>query len=173
MANWDDEEHVSIHDSTSTPSNLKPITSTVDGAKRRFDVDSKISGGVVGVNPFTPKGDFDVVGAVTNTSTDVTLLSVTGRGKLDFIVVAGGNSNYEVVLVVDTVEVLRIKMSDLAALGLSNATNVSIWAEQANKNFRMHPNEGVDFTASFAIKVRATSTPVPTLKHLIAYRLQA
>ena len=98
------------------------------------------------------------------------MLSQTSEtGKLDFIAVVGGSSGYKIRLTVDTVEVFDISMTDLGTLGLSNAINVPIWAETANKNFRYNPSEPVDYTDSMLIEAQATGSNV-TINYLIQHR---
>lgn len=167
--NWDDETHVSIHDSTSTPDALKPITSTVDGAKRRFDVTLGESFSFQ-LQAFAPVTDFDSTGVTITSAGWTTLLTVpSSKGKLDFIACVGGSSGYRVRLTVDGTECYDLAMTDLNAIGLSNATNVPIWAETANKNFRYNPSEPVDFVSSVLIEAQAIGSDV-LLKYLITYR---
>ncbi len=138
----------------------------------RLAVDALLTGGNFQLVPFTPAFDFSVASTALNTSTDTTLLTITDTGKIDFVAVVGSNSNFEIVLVIDTIEVIRITMSELgASLGLSNATNVPLWVETANKNFRYSPKQGVDFTSSFVLKAKATTTPTPTVNWLVNHRL--
>jgi hypothetical protein len=93
-------------------------------------------------------------------------------GKIDFIAIAGSSSNYEVAIKVDGSEILRINMGNLGSdIGLANATNVPIWAETANKNFRYSPKQGVDFTDSYQVLAKAT-TGTPTVNWLINDRQQ-
>ena len=81
-----------------------------------------------------------------------------------------GGSSYEAIIKVDGVEQLRISMTDLGAnLGLANGTNVPMWAETANKNFRFHPNEGMGFSYSIEILARSTSGS-NTVKHICMYK---
>ena len=159
---------VSIHNESTDAA----VTTTTDGAKERLDVAAKIVGGSFSLSAFAPETDFSVSGTALNTSTDTTLYTQTDVGKVDFIVVVGSNSNYEVVLEVDAVEVFRVKMSELATLGLSNATNVAMWAETANKNFRYHPNEGVDHLTNWTLKAKATGNPTPTVNWLTNHRTE-
>ena len=151
--------------------NHKFVTVTTDGSKERLDVSlgSELS---FQLQAFTPVFDFSVAGIATNASTDTSLHSESGHaGKIDFIAVVGSNSNFEIILKIDTVEILRIPMSNLGSdLGLSNATNVPLWVETANKNFRYSPDEGVDFTTGFELLVKATSTPLPTINWLVNHR---
>lgn len=144
----------------------------LDGSIYRLAVDANITGGNFQLQPFTPLFDYSVADTATNTSTDTSLLSESGhRGKLDFIAVAGSNSSYEVVIKIDGSEILRINMSDLGSdIGLANATNVPLWVETANKNFRFSPDEGVDFTTSFELLVKATASPTPTVNWLVNHR---
>lgn len=138
----------------------------------RLAVDAAITDGNFQLVPFTPEFHYSVAGTALNTSTDTSLYSETDVGKIDFVSIGGSNSNFEVVIKVDGVELLRIPMDDLGTLGLSNATNVPIWAETANKNFRYSPKQGVDFTTSYEILAKATSNPTPTVNWLINDRLR-
>jgi hypothetical protein len=149
----------------------KTATFTTDGAKERLDVAASIEGGSFQLQPFTPNFDFSVAGTSLNTSTDTSLFLETGHaGKIDFISIAGSLSTWEVVIKVDAVEILRITMAELgSSLGLSNATNVPLWVETANKNFRFSPDEGVDFTDSFEVLAKAT-TGSPTVNWLVNHR---
>ncbi len=62
-------------------------------------------------------------------------------------------------------------MADLGSgIGLGNATNVPLWAETANKNFRYSPKQGGDFTDSFEVLAKATTTPTGTVNWLVNYR---
>jgi hypothetical protein len=109
--------------------------------------------------------------SATNTSTDTLLYSTSSQtGTLDFVAITGSNANFEVVIEVDNVERIRITMAELAAIGLSNATNVPFWAEVANKNFRYSPDIPVGYSDGFRILAKATSTPLATVTHLILYR---
>ena len=144
----------------------KNVTVVTDGATERLAVDT----GAFQLQPFAPVVDFDSTGVSLNTSTFTTILNVTStEGKLDFIGMAGASSSYRVRLTVDAAEVFDLAMSDLNAIGLSNAINVPIWAETALKNFRYHPNIEVDFTDSMLVEAQAI-TGTPNLKHLITYR---
>jgi hypothetical protein len=149
----------------------KSVTVTTDGAKERLDVAASIEGGSFQLQPFIPLFDFSVADIALNTSTDTSLFSESGHaGKIDFISIAGSISTWEVVIKVDTVEILRIPMSQLGSdLGLSNATNVPLWVETANKNFRFSPDEGVDFTDNFEVLAKAI-TGSPTVNWLVNHR---
>ena len=120
---------------------------------------------------FPPKFDFNIAGVTLNTSTDTSLKLVTGTtGKIDFVAIASGTSQYEVIIKIDGSEVLRIKMLELGSdIGLANATNVPLWVETANKNFRFSPKQGVDFTSSFEILAKAL-TGTPSVTWLVNYR---
>ncbi len=147
----------------------KNVTVITDGSNERLAVDSFVSNSV-GVKSHQPKAIVDVTGTATNTSTDISLGGFTGRGELAFIAVAGSNSNYEIAIEVDGVEEFRATMSNIGTdLGLANGTNVPVWVETANKNFRLHPNSPVGFTTNFEIFAKATTTPVATLKWVITY----
>jgi len=146
----------------------KSVTVTTDGAKERLDV-SLGAANEFQLRAFSPVVDFDSTGVSLNTSTWNTLLTVTGEGKLDFIACVGASSAYRMRLTVDGTETFDIAMSDLSAMGLSNATNVPLWAETADKNFRYNPNEPVDYATSLKIEAKAV-TATPLLKYLITHR---
>ena len=144
-----------------------------DGGIWRLGVDALLTGGNFQLQPFVPDFHYDVAGIALNTSTDTVLYTESATGKIDFLCVAGSTSNFEVALDVDGTEVLRITMSELGSLGLSNATNVPIWAETANKNFRYSPKQGVDFVSEYTLIAKATATPTPTVTWLINDRKEA
>lgn len=153
----------------------KSVTVTTDGAKERLDCNMDGSEVVISDSESATKyqlnSDYDATGDALNTSTDTVLHTVTGQsGTLDFVAVTGNNSNFEVVIEVDSIERIRISMASLASIGLSNATNVPIWAEVANKNFRYSPLLPIGYTTGFRILAKATGTPTPTVKHLTMYR---
>lgn len=150
------------------------VTDVVDDAGvKRLAVDSNVEGGV-SLQRFLGEVTFDISGIALNISTDTSLISQSGNGQLDFICIAGSNSSYEVILKIDGVEKFRIDMDDLGSdLGLSNATNVPVWVETANKNFRFHPTVPMDFTTSFEILAKATGTPTPDVNWLVTWRLLA
>jgi len=157
--------NVALYEEGSTDS----ITSTADGAKERLDV-TLGSTFEFQLQAFAPVTSFDSTGISLNTSTWTTLLTVPStEGKLHFIACVGASSAYRVRLTVDGNECYDIAMSDLASIGLSNATNVPIWAETANKNFRYNPGTPVDFKSSLLIEAKAV-TATPLLKYLITYR---
>ena len=151
--------------------NSKLVTVTTDGSRERLDVSlgDELS---FSLSAFTPLTAIDPVGVVLSTGSWTTLLNVTTtKGRLNFIACSGSTSNYRIRVTVDGVETYDVEMADLNSIGLANATNVEIWAETANKNFRYHPQTPVDFTSSLLIEAQATSA-TPTLKSYIAYREQ-
>ena len=151
----------------------REVSIITDGSDERLAVDSLITGGNFQLQPFTPVFDYDTSGTALNTSTDTSLKLVSSTiGKIDFIAIVGQLSTYEVVIKVDGSEVLRITMADLGAgIGLANATNVPLWVETANKNFRYSPKQGVDFTDSFELLAKST-TGTPNVSWLVNYREQ-
>jgi hypothetical protein len=113
--------------------------------------------------------DFDSTGTSLTTAW-TTLINVTGTaGKVDFIASALGSSNYKIRLTVDGTESFDISMANLNSIGLANATNVEIWAETANKNFRYHPNQPLDFTSSMKVEA-AMTTGTGTLYWMVIHR---
>lgn len=162
---------VTLYDENGNKVNIE-----LDDSIYRLSVSAKLdeSSLTFQLNPFTPIFDFDATSTVTlNTSTDTSLKLINDIGKIDFIALAGSSANYEVVLKIDGTEILRINMGELGSdIGLANATNVPLWAETANKNFRYSPKQGVDFTSSFELLAKATSA-TPTVNWLVSYRIQA
>lgn len=148
----------------------KNVSTITDGAIERLAVDANATI-VDNESPtrYQLKSDFDATGVTLNTSTDDVLFSYVGDGVIDFIAVAGSTASYEVTIEIDSVERIRITMAELASIGLSNATNVDMWAETANKNFRYSP-EQVGFTTGFRVLAKATGTPLALVKHLVLYR---
>jgi hypothetical protein len=151
----------------------KAVTTTTDGSDERLDVDSTIVGGTFQLQAYTPVFTFDGTTGEALTTSWTTLLDVTSTsGKMDFIASSLGSSNYKVRLTVDGVETFDIAMATLNTIGLANATNVEIWAETANKNFRYHPNQPIDFTTSLKVEA-AMTTGTGTLYYMIIHREQA
>lgn len=135
----------------------KAVSVITDGSVERLAVDADITGGNFDLQPFTPKVSFDAAG-VTITTAWTTILNVTAtEGKLDQIACVVNSSNYQVRLTVDSVVIFTITMANLSALGLSNGTNIEMWVETADKNFRYHPNVPVDFTLNLKVEVSMTS----------------
>lgn len=150
--------------------NDKSVTISTNGSREELDVNLGDTFSFQ-LQAFPPKFDFSVSGTSLNTSTDTSLKSVTSTtGKIDFIAIAASLATYEVIIKIDAVEVLRIKMSELGSdVGLANATNVPLWVETANKNFRYSPKQGVDFTDSFEVLAKAVSG-TPSVNWLVSYR---
>lgn len=150
--------------------NTKRVTVTTDGAKERLDVDANITGGNFNLQPFPPKVSFNSAGVTVTSAAWVTLLTVSAKeGKLDFVGCAGSLSGYKIRLTVDATVIFTISMSDLSAIGLSNAVNVEMWAETADKNYRYHPNVPIDFTTDLKVEAQATGADV-TLKYITHHR---
>src|SRR5210317_1494399 len=138
----DPTQNVNIWDDDKT----KAVSVITDGATERLAVDSQVTNNV-SIKIYQPKAITDFTGVTLNTSTDVTLGTFTGRGLLNFIATTCGTSNYEIALEVDGVEEFRATMANIGTdLGLANGTNVPIWVETAQKNFRFHPNDPWGFT---------------------------
>jgi len=172
MADLNDlSKDVSIHDEATN----SPVTTSVDGAKRRLDCNMDGSQVIISDSESATKyqlqTDFDAVGDLLNQSTDTVLYSVTGEtGTLDFVAITGSNANFEVTIEIDGTERFRITMAEVGAIGLSNATNVPLWAETALKNFRYSPNLPVGYTTGFRILAKSVSAQNPTVTHLTMYR---
>jgi len=160
--------NISIH---SQSDDSEFIDLILDGAIFRVPVDSKTT--IVDNEALTKyklKSDFDAAGVALNTSTDVSLFSFTGNGAIDFIAVTGSNAFYEIAIKVDGTERIRITMAELASVGLSNAVNLEMWVETANKNFRYHPQNDIGFATTFEILAKATQAPLATVEHLVLFR---
>lgn len=166
MSELNDQTHnITLYDELGNP-----VTIVNDDGVYRLSVDANVTGGIR-ISKFIPKNEADVSGITLSTSVDTELVAVTGAGKIDFIAIAGTNSNFEVAVEVDGNEVQRLSMTEIGSdLGLANGTNVPFWVETANKNFRFHPNEGVDFATSFKVIVKATTTPLPDVNFIVSYR---
>jgi len=154
----DETKNVSIHDDTSTFASPKPVTTTLDGAKRRLDVTSTVTGSVT-IEASNPKWDYDAPDLALTDGVDTSFFSQTTTGFIDFIQVICKNSSYEGIIIVDGVEELRISMADLGDIGLlsSNSTNIPIYSASASKIWSLHPNQPFAFSTSFELKVKATS----------------
>ena len=148
----------------------KNVSTITDGAVERLAVDATATI-VDNESPtrYQLRSDFNATGVALNTATDTELFSYTGDGVLDFVAIAGSTATYEVTIEIDGTERIRITMAELASIGLSNATNVDMWAETANKNFRYHP-QNIGFATSFTILAKALATPLANVSHLILYR---
>ena len=157
--------NVSIHDDVTDVD----VTTTTDGAKTMLDVNASIADDD-SPTKYQLESDFDAVGTVLTNGVDTTIYTHSGSGVIDFIAVSGTNANFEVAILVDGTERIRITMAELAAIALSNATNVEMWAETANKNFRYHPNNTLGFITSFTVKAQGTTAQSPTVTHLILFR---
>lgn len=156
---------VSITDDNQT----KKVSVITDGILERLAVDANVSGGVT-LQRFTSKIQYSVANTSLSTISDTTLFTITANAQMDFININASLSTYEVVLVIDGVEELRINMADLGStLGLSSATAIPIAVEIANKNFKYIPKTPVDFLTSFVVKARAISGS-PIVNWLVMYR---
>lgn len=142
--------------------NTKRVTVTTDGAKERLDVDARL-------DRYVPVVSFTITPVLLAASPTWTVIaSHTGTGKVGFIAVSSSNANYRVRLVVDSVVVFNLIMSDLSTLGLTSANSI-IWTESADKNFRYRPTEAPDFTTSFSLEAQLVSGS-PEVTHLVHYR---
>ena len=153
------------------PALAKAITSTTDGAKERMDVNVAGSVSIEGDESPTRyqlKTNYNVTGTTVTTS-DTQLFQFTGAGVIDLVAINSlTSSSWGVVLMVDTVERLRITMSDLGSgLGLTNSS-FDIVAETANKQFRWNPSQ-IGFKTRFTVLAFAIGANV-TLNHLVMFR---
>ena len=170
MADQNDQtQDVSIHNDATDVA----VTTTTDGAKERLDCNMDGSQVVVtsdeSLTKFQLKTDYDAIGVALNTSTDITLYTYTGAGVIDLIAVNSATSSaWEVTIIIDGTERIRITMTDLgSALGLTNS-DFDIVAETANKQFRYRPRS-IGFTAGFTVKAKAV-TATPTVRHMVLFR---
>jgi hypothetical protein len=163
-------QNVSIHNDVTDAD----VTTTTIGAKTRLDCNMDGSEIIISDSESATKyqlqTDFDAVGDLLNQSTDNVLYSTTGTGTLDFVAVTGSNANFEVTIEIDGTERIRITMAEIGSIGLSNATNVPMWAETALKNFRYSPNLPVGYTTGFRVLAKSVSAQNPTVTHLTMYR---
>ena len=160
-----DENNVCLYDDLGNK-----VGVILDGSTYRLQVDAKAT---ITDNEsptrYQLKSAYDTTGIALNTSTDVSLYSFTGQGVIDLISVNSlTSSNWEVAILIDGTERIRITMADLGSnLGLSNS-DYDIVAETANKQFRYRP-ASVGFTTSFEVKAKAT-TATPSVNYLTLYR---
>lgn len=152
----------------------KFVTITTDGLKERLDVN--IQDGITATitdndspTKYQLKSIYNTVGKTLNISTDTELFSITGQGVIDLVAVNSlTSSNWEVVIIIDGEERIRIPMNDLGSkLGLTNS-DYAITTETANKQFRYHPAQ-IGFTSSFVVKARST-VGTPKVNYLSLYR---
>ena len=141
------------------------ITSTTDGSHERLDVNTSVA---QDPTQYQLRWSIDDTGDVVGT-TDVVLYTFSGIGVLDFVGTSTGSSTHEIAIKIDGVEQFRASMAELSSLGFSNATNIPVWAENANKNFRINPSEGMGFATSFSVIARST-TGSNTIKHAVLFR---
>ena len=119
---------------------------------------AEVLGGNFVVSPvkFSAKVVTNIIPISLNVTTDSSLFSFTGEGKLDFIALAGSRSGYEAILKIDGVEVYRLPMDDISTIGLTGSENETIYNTTASKNFRDIYPEGADFLTSFEILAKQT-----------------
>jgi hypothetical protein len=134
----------------------------------RLGVDATISGDE-SPTKYSLRFDIDPVG-VSVGLTDTRIHYYEGTpGILDFVALGTNIQTYEAIIKIDGIEQFRASMGDLGDLGLANATNVPYWAENANKNFRLHPNTGFGFENSFEVLARST-VGTKTILHTTLWR---
>jgi len=148
----------------------KIVSVITDDMVERLAVDAK----VIVTNNESPtkyqlRSNYNATGVSVGT-TDVTLYEYVGSGVIDSIAVTNPNaSTYEVAIVIDGTERVRITMNALGSdLGLSSSAT-PIWVETANKNFRFVPRSDIGFTQGFSVIARSTSGTT-TLRHIVLYR---
>jgi hypothetical protein len=155
----DENKNVALHDDTSSSTDLKPISTTVDGPKRRLDVDASITGSVT-ISTTQPRWDYSVSPTSLTNGVDTSIFSIPATtGFIDFVQVVCKNSSFSAIIIIDGVEQLRISQDDLGTIGLlsSNSTGIPIYAASASKIFTLHPNQPFNFATSFELQVVASS----------------
>jgi len=166
MADLNDlTQNVNIWDDAKT----KAVSVITDGLVERLAVDATISADE-SPTKYQIRQDFDTGGTQLINGVDSSLFVFTGTGLLDFVGISGSTSNYLAVIKIDGVEQIRISMSDLGSLGLSNATNLPTWADTANKNYRFRPYIGSGFGTSFEILAEGDGPPEPSVNWIVTYR---
>jgi len=174
MLEDDQTKDVSLHDDTSTAADPKPISSDLDpgdGKRKLYVFANATISGDESPTKYQQRIDFESTTPVTVTNAgDTSIFLFTGIGLLDFVSLQGSRSGYEFVLKVDGVEQVRISMDNLNDIGLTTPSNVPIWVETADKNFRYHPFGSAGFSTSFEILAKATGAADVELNHLITYR---
>ena len=175
MLQDDQTKDVSIHDNASTLATPLPVTTTLDGSKRRLDVATIVEGSVT-ISTTQPRWDYSVATTpLTNgVDTSIFLVPATTVGFIDFIQLICKNSNYSIILIIDGVEELRISTSDLGTIGLlsSNSTGIPIYAASASKIVAIHPNQPFNFQESFEVQVVASSSGNDVTGFMVTWREQ-
>jgi len=160
----DDTLNVTLHDENKHPINVDLVSGKY---KLNVIADATISGDE-SPTKYQLRWLIDPIGDSVST-TDVILHHHDGIGMLDFVACSSGSSTYEIAVKIDGVEQFRASMASLGSLGLTNAVNVPVWAENANKLFRLYPFGGMGFGTSFTIIGRATSG-TQTITHAVLFR---
>lgn len=165
----DATQNVTLYDESGNPVNV-----ILDGGIYRLAVEAKLvdSDLTFQLQAFVPVVNTSIANLALTASYQTLLEVTTTQGKLDFIAIAGSGSTYQVKLTIDGTMIFELPMSTLSTIGLSNATNVPMWAETADKNFRYHPRDPVDFTTGFKLEAKLISGS-PTINWLIAHRAVA
>lgn len=148
--------------------NIVDVIHDIDGYQR-LAVDAYVSSDD-SPTKYTLGTNYNTTGSSVGV-TDFILFSYTGgSGVIDFIATSAGNSTYEIAIYTDSTQRFRMTMGELGSdLAVANATNVPLWVETANKNFRWNPPTQVGFEDSFKVVARST-TGTNVIKHLIMYR---
>lgn len=149
--------------------------------KNRLAVDANISGGSlsVGIARYRPRFSTITTATVLTPAADTSLLFVTADGQLDFISLNLSNANGILILKVDSVEVLRINISDVATgsiydIGVSGAfvaVGCTIY-DRSTSHIVITWAVPVDFTTSFEVLGRATATTSTVRGLIVAHRVK-
>ena len=166
MADLNDlTQNVNIWDDAKT----KAVSVITDGLVERLAVDATISADE-SPTKYQIRQDFDTGGTAAPNGVDTSLFLFSGTGLLDFVGISGSTASYTAIIKIDGVEQVRISMSDLGSLGLSNATNLPSWADTANKNYRFRPYIGSGFGTSFEVLAEGDGPPEPSVNWICIYR---
>ena len=155
---------VSIHDDTSEDA----VETVYTSGKRRLCVDSVTTiSGDESPTKYQLRSHKDSQSITTGAFQEI--FSATTIGLLDFVATSTNSANYEIAIEIDGTIQLQTTMGELGVIGLSNAVNVNIWAENANKNYRYRPLEGSGFSISCRVLARATVS-TQTIDHIVLWR---
>jgi len=154
-------------DQTDFETNHKPTGNT--------SIPTPISGNLTSVQAkYTPKLA-QTITKVTLTSTDQSILSITGEGRVDFINFRFSKDEVELSVWVDGVEAYRVDLEIIEEDHKlkSDEEDISFSHPIASgKTYQEIWNEAVDFSTSFEVKAKKTSSNPKMLSALIRYRLK-
>lgn len=175
MLQDDQTKDVAIHDNASSSTTPLPVTTTLDGVKRRLDTTSQIIGEVT-ISSSVPRWQYSATSQALTNGVDFDVITIGPGvvGFVDFVQVICKNSNFDSIIEIDGIEQLRISQGDMGTIGLlsSNSTGIPLYAASASKIFTIHPNQPFHFADEFHFLVQATSAGNNLDGYMISWREQ-